>query len=73
MIKTFATQYYAGISPDRMWHSLAFDDSLEDALESLRALYDEHCQWCDERLLQHPFWSDFRIKGLESEQEFTGE
>lgn len=71
MIKIFATQFYAGLPKGKPWKSLAYDDSLEDAIESLKAIYDDHCLERKDRGLFPLPLSDFRVKGLESEQEFT--
>ena len=74
MIKTFATQFYIGHSDVKRWKSIAYDEHLEDAIETLKGIYDDHIAECEERgVWPYHHITDFRVKGLESEQEFTGE
>ena len=73
MITTFATQYYVGLNNGKTWKSLSFDDNLEDAVETLNAIYEDHCREYTEKGQWPCDLSEFRIKGLESEQKFTGE
>lgn len=74
MIKIFATQFYIGHSEVKRWKSLAYDEHLEDAVETLKYIYDEHIADCEDKgVWPYHHMTDFRVKGLESEQEFTGE
>lgn len=74
MITLFATQFYIGHSDVKRWKSIAYDDNLEDAVETLKGIYDDHVTECDKKgVWPYHALTDFRVKGLESEQEFTGE
>lgn len=70
----FAIQFYIGHSELKRWRSIAYDDSLEDAIDTLKEIYDDHISECEERgVWPYHQITDFRIKGLQHEQEFTGE
>jgi len=69
----FATQFYCGLK-GKTWKSLAYDDHLEDAVETLNGIYDDHIAECEEKgVWPYHQITDFRIKGLQHEQQFTEE
>lgn len=70
----FATQFYCGLNNGKTWKSLAYDEHLEDAVETLKGIYDDHLAACEEKgVWPYHQITDFRIKGLQHEQQFTGE
>jgi hypothetical protein len=70
----FATQIYIGHSEAKKWKSIEYDEHLEDAVETLKGIYDDHIAACEDKVVwpYHQI-TDFRIKGLQHEQQFTGE
>lgn len=70
----FATQFYIGHSDVKRWKSIAYDDNLEDAIETLKGIYDDHIAACAKKgVWPYHEITDFRVKGLEVEQKFTSE